>query len=245
MSARARLEELQLGFALLTRLPPGRLSDTLPSIAEAAWAYPVIGAFVGLVSGAIYVGTGQVLPTLPAALLAVGAGVLLTGGLHEDGLADVADGFGGGGDVERKLEIMRDSRIGSYGVLAIVLIIGLTASAISAARPALEVLPVFAAIGALSRAAMLFPMATLAPARNDGLGQKAALPRGWRLWVGLFSAALLALIVTPALILAAAFAAIAMVATARNQIGGQTGDVLGATQKLSECACWLTIAALL
>ena len=90
---------------------------------------------------------------------------------------------------------------------------------------------------------MLVPMATLVPARTDGLGQMAALPTGWRLWVGLLLAVLFAVPVSTSLVLATAIAAVAMTAIAKRQIGGQTGDVLGATQKLSECVAWLTIAA--
>src|SRR5262245_33669434 len=120
---RRRLIELKLGFIFLTRLP---LIHNEPvakgELAQALWTAPVVGVVVALAGAVVYaVATALHVPPLAAAALTVAATVLLTGGLHEDGLADVADGFGGGNTRERKLEIMRDSRIGTYGVCALIL----------------------------------------------------------------------------------------------------------------------------
>ena len=119
------------------------------------------------------------LPPLVCAGLAVGALVIVTGALHEDGLADVADGFGGGATRERKLEIMRDSRIGAYGAAALALSLILRVAALSAlldhglgAAAAGLILA-----GAASRAAALAPLALLPAARADGLGAGAGAPR--------------------------------------------------------------------
>ncbi|MEK9968269.1 MAG: adenosylcobinamide-GDP ribazoletransferase, partial [Ferrovibrio sp.] len=109
----------RLALMLLTRLPlsGGKVTDTAGgAVARAAWAFPLVGLLVGAAGGgmfmlASYLGLGMG----SSALLAMGSQVLLTGALHEDGLADTADGFGGGRSRERKLEIMRDSRIGTYG----------------------------------------------------------------------------------------------------------------------------------
>ena len=117
-----RRTELVSAFGLLTRLPvadltpPGDYADP----ARAVWAYPLAGLAVGLIGGLVYwLAAALAIPPMIAGVLALGAMVLATGGLHEDGLADTADGLGGGRDKARKLEIMRDSRIGSYGVIAL------------------------------------------------------------------------------------------------------------------------------
>ena len=244
MSAvRARLSEAQLALVLLTRLPAGRLPNPAPSTAAAAWAFALVGALVGAMSGLIYLAAGAVLPPVTAAILAVTTAILITGALHEDGLADVADGFGGGTSIPKKLEIMRDSRIGSYGVVALILTIGLIASAIATQKPTLSTLLIFATIGALSRAAIILPMVILPPARPEGLGHGAKATLDWRIWTTLGLAACIALFSMPALLIPATLAAALTTWVAHRQIGGQTGDVLGATQKLSECACWLMIAA--
>ena len=109
--------QLRVAFAFLTRLPVGSPPD-LP-LARAAWAFPVVGALVGAIGGGIYLCAEFVgLAGSTAALLAVGATVLATGALHEDGLADTADGLVARGDPARRLAVMRDSRIGTYGALA-------------------------------------------------------------------------------------------------------------------------------
>ncbi|MCV6593247.1 MAG: adenosylcobinamide-GDP ribazoletransferase [Silicimonas sp.] len=238
--AAARRDEAHLAFVLLTRLPLGRLRAPVPSTAQAAWAFPLVGLVVGAIGGAVYLAASTFLPAILAAILALATQIATTGALHEDGLADVADGFGGGTSRDRKLEIMRDSRIGSYGVVALILALALIALAMAEAAPSFAT---FAAIGAISRAAMLLPMAFLPPARADGLGRMAALPPGPRLATGLAIAAIAAVFTLPLFLLAAGLAVMLMQAQAKRQIGGQTGDVLGATQKLAECACWLTAAA--
>lgn len=242
MNLATRRAEAQLALMLLTRLPAGRIDGEAPPLGQAAWAFPMVGALVGAIAGGVFwVATVLGLPPLAAALLAIGASVLVTGGLHEDGLADMADGFGGGRDRARKLDIMRDSHLGSYGALALVLVIGLTASGISAAGGT----GLFIAIGALSRTVMLLPMMLLPPARTDGLGARAATPLNSAFWVAIGLAVFLAAAsnaVWPGIF--AVVVTLAVMALARHQIGGQTGDVLGATQKLAECAAWLSAAAL-
>ena len=241
-----RAEELRLAVMLLTRLPCGRLGDPAPSFAQAAWAYPIAGALVGALSGAVFCLAATIgVPAMAAALLAIGVAVLATGAMHEDGLADVADGFGGGGDIARKLEIMRDSRVGTYGVVAVVLAIGLLVSAIAAMLPGWTVFFCFVAIGAVSRAMMLVPMTFLPSARDAGLGAQAVLAGPATLFAALGIALILSFpVLIPALMAIWVMGAVAfgMTVFARRQIGGQTGDVLGATQKLSEIAGWLTLS---
>ena len=234
-----------------TRAPVGAASASAPlAIDRFAWAAPVAGAAVGLAGAlALAVATLLGLPPLIRAALATAAVIAATGGLHEDGLADVADGFGGGATRAEKLDIMRDSRIGAYGALALTLALILRVGALSAAldggvwRASASLI----AVAALSRAGSLTPLALLDPARADGAGAAAgrldsgALAAAWGsaliigLVLGLVS---LGLAHAFAASLASGAGALTMVALARRAIGGQTGDVAGAAQQLAEIAAW-------
>lgn len=234
--------DLAAGLGLLTRLPVGWLVPRpMPyRPGRGCWTYPLVGLLVGGAAALVRLGAGRLgLPPLLGAAWAVGAGVLLTGALHEDGLADTADGLGGGTTRERRLEIMRDSRIGSYGALALVLALGVRVLAI-ASLPADRATAALLASGALSRAAMLPVLGLLPPARADGLGRSVGRPPGAALWSGLAVASGLAVLLLPT---AGALAAIpcsmvvslATTALARRRLGGQTGDVLGACCVATEC----------
>ena len=238
---RARLAEAHLALVLLLRLPLPRLRGPIPAMSATAWAWPIAGIPVGLAmwgvhAGALFIG----LPPLAAALAAIAAALLLTGALHADGLADLFDGLWGGTDRDRRLEIMRDSRIGSYGVLALIVALGLQASAIAAAAPAL---PVFLGAAMVSRMMMVPLAGMMRPARTEGLGHGAAGPGAGQLLAA--SAIALFPYTHPAHAVFAAAGAAALVGlAARIKIGGQTGDVLGAGQTLAETAWWLALAAL-
>lgn len=247
MSAR-RADELRLAFLLLTRLPVAAIPGAAPTMAASSWAWPIVGLVVGGIAGALaLLCLALGLTPLMAALAALAVGALLTGAMHEDGLADLADGFGGGRDRDRKLEIMRDSRIGSYGVLALVLATGFRAAGISALATSGGLILAFPALAAASRAALPAALVLLPPARTDGLGRAATgtEPRPAAVAALIGFACLLpfgvgvALAVT--LVIAGTAAAIAVLAM--RQIGGQTGDVLGAMQVLCECAGWATLVA--
>lgn len=239
-----------LGF--FSRLPLPQWPDAA-QFPQALRLAPLAGALLGLASAipfALALSWNE--PPLVAALLALAAAALLTGCLHEDGLADVADGFGGGFTREKKLEIMRDSRIGAFGASALILSFGLRASALAAlAATPVRAVAVFVAAGAVSRLGCLAPVLLLRPARYDGVGHGAA-------GLSLEEA-------KPALALALAFSllpwfagfsfAVAFTAPfvaglavwgfcelARAQIGGQTGDVAGAAQQISEIAVLLVFA---
>jgi adenosylcobinamide-GDP ribazoletransferase len=127
-----RLGELIAAFALLTRLPVGRLDLPAPQDpAASAWAFPLVGAATGLIGGLTYALLFALsVPPLLAGLFAIAAMIVITGAMHEDGLADAADGLAGQ-TREQRLDIMRDSRIGTYGVLALILSIGIRASALA------------------------------------------------------------------------------------------------------------------
>lgn len=246
--SRDPVSELRLAFSLLTRLPVGSLKGEVPAMAESGWAWPVVGAAVGGVMAAVSVlALWLGLPPLMAAFLALAAGALVTGGMHEDGLADVADGFGGGGDRARKLEIMRDSRVGSYGVIALVLALGFRAAGIAQMAEAGAAPLALIALGAASRAGLPLALALMPPARPDGLGRAAGAATGPALVaIGLAGLVLLAFGPGAALAVALtmALAGLALAVLAMRQIGGQSGDVLGAMQVATECAGWVALSAL-
>lgn len=204
---------------------------------------------IGLIGGVAFaVADTAGLPSGVCALIALAAAALASGALHEDGLADLVDGFGGR-DPEAKRRIMRDSRIGSYGVLALILAVGLKASALAAMDADTAVLAMIAthavARGVLPGLARAVPFAP-----GDGLGRSAGRPGlPGALWA-LGIATAVALFVLPAGIgLAAAIAAIVAAvligALARRQIGGLTGDVLGAAEQVAEVAALAALSAYL
>ena len=244
---RALLDDVLCAFGVLTRLPlPQRERDEALQ-SRSVWAYPLVGAVVGALSALVWFGAQFAgLGTPLAAGLAITAQVLITGALHEDGLADFADGFGGGRDKDMTLAIMRDSRIGAYGVIALILVLGLRWGGVAglALHGVLAGLICAALMGRLAIVALLV---LLAPARTDGFGRVVAHPprRAW-LVAGLIGLTLVALHL-PLLTAALAFVAVAGVTgyvavLAKRKIGGYTGDVLGAGEQLAETAALLVFA---
>ena len=237
----ARGKELTASIVFLTRLPFARTKPIAGAdIAQAAWAFPIAGVLVGLIGALVYVLAHRLgLPAWPAATLTVAATLAATGCLHEDGLADTADGFGGGETRERKLDIMRDSRIGTYGVCALAMSILLRVSAVaSLADPELVVPALVAAHGA-ARATMPVFMFLVPPARRDGLSfDVGAPPRTSVMIAGALGILILLICLGPALGISALILlliAIALMAwLSLAQIEGQTGDVLGAIEQVSE-----------
>ncbi|MBU9696802.1 adenosylcobinamide-GDP ribazoletransferase [Rhodobacteraceae bacterium HSP-20] len=243
-TASLALADLAAAFALLTRLPVAAQGAPSP---RAAWAWPVAGAAVGALaalatSAALMLG----LPAATAAAVALVTTALLTGGLHEDGLADTADGLMGGRTRERRLEIMKDSRIGSYGTLALLLITLIRWSALTALVTTGHHWAGLIAAGALSRAPMAVLIATLPNARGTGLSQLTGQPPRNAVTAALVIAATFAFLSTGLTLVSMALAAAATTAllarAARARIGGQTGDILGASQQLAEAAA-LSLAA--
>ena len=248
-------DELFAALTFLTRLPLGRvpavapLPGALPSLADASWAFPVVGVVIGAIGGVAYtIASALALPPLAAALIAVASTALVTGALHEDGLADTADGFGGGATREMKLEIMRDSRIGTFGVLALIVSVGLRILAIADTGTRWHVFAAMIAAHALSRGVLPAALRLLDPARDDGLGAGAGKPEQNQVLIALAIALVIAVIciglragLSAAIVAAIVAAAIGWLA--RHQIGGQTGDVLGAIEQGAETAALLAIAA--
>lgn len=244
--------EFKLCLGLLTRLPV-RVDAPAGTgvLARACRWFPAVGALIGALSAAVlYLGVEIGLPDPASALIAIGFSILVTGALHEDGLADVADGFGGGVGRDAKLEIMRDSRIGAYGVIALILSIGLRWAALVALMGVTVHIAAFALIvgAATSRLTPVLLMDRLPPARSDGMAVNAGKPdaASVRIAIALAVAALIllpgwqAMLATAAAVVAAAAAIGGM---SRRQIGGQTGDVLGASQQSTEILVLLCLAA--
>ncbi len=238
-----------LSLVLLTRLPLPPLSkESFSRQARAVWAFPVAGLVVGTLASLCGLLALCWWPPLVAAGLALAVQVLVTGALHEDGLADTADGFWGGFERARRLEIMKDSHIGSYGVLALILGIGLRWAVLTALFDAgLIWAPV--ALGVLSRAAMPVLMASLPNARGSGLSQSVGRPPRGAVLTGLALALVLAVLAIGWSALPAALlcvpAVLGLRALAKVKIGGQTGDVLGACQQVTELGVALALLALL
>ena len=240
--------ELRTGLAFCTRLPV--TAPATASLAQAAWTFPVVGALVGAIGALVYwLADGLSLPPFVSATLAVAATALVTGCLHEDGLADTADGFGGGGTKDRKLEIMRDSRTGTYGVVALIVSFLLRAGAIaSLAGPGLAAAALIAA-HAGGRAALPLFMRAVPNAREDGLSARMGTPpTGPSSIAALVGLVLLMLFLGVGTgLVAALLVVVGLIVVARlslKQIGGQTGDVLGAVEQTSEILILLTAAAL-
>ncbi|CUH80853.1 adenosylcobinamide-GDP ribazoletransferase [Tropicibacter naphthalenivorans] len=238
-----RLTEFRVAIMLLSRLPAGQLRGEVPPLAAASWAYPLAGLPIGLIvwaahAGLLTLGASAVI----AALLAFTVLVLVTGALHQDGLADFADGLGGGRDKAHCLEIMRDSRIGSYGVMAVGLCSALWIASLAELPEAS--LAQFLGLAVASRLAMTLVLWLLPAARADGLGKMAdGAARHWAWAIALLVALIWAVGAVPLIVMGAVTTLAAY--TAKRRIGGQTGDVLGSIQFLSESFAWMTLGLLI
>lgn len=243
------LDDFKTAVAFLTRLPMPHPQGPVPSnFVRAQRMFPLVGALIGAAIGLFCLALRMTgLPDLACAALALGAGALLTGALHEDGLADVADGFGGGRDVAAKLEIMRDSRLGTYGAFALLVCFATKLSALAALPDAQLVYGLIAA-HAMARGVLPVMSLNLPYARKDGLAANAGQPDVAMAATAAAMALLIALLAlswTNAFwaVVVAALGAAVMAWLAMRQIGGQTGDVLGATEQVVETAVLLLLSA--
>jgi adenosylcobinamide-GDP ribazoletransferase len=244
------IDDLSISILFCTRLPLGHSAVGGDDVARASWAFPIAGAVIGAAGALVYAAANWAgLPALPAAALALAATVLSSGALHEDGLADMVDGFGGGKDREEKLAIMRDSRLGAYGVCAIAISFLLRWSAIATlARPTTVALALLAA-HASARSALPAFMRFVPAARGDGLSAQAGRPPKQSAAVAiLLGAGTLLLTLGP---MGAALGLIALAlmgvftgSLSKRQVGGQTGDVVGALEQLNEIVILLLAGAL-
>ncbi|MEL6478701.1 MAG: adenosylcobinamide-GDP ribazoletransferase [Pseudomonadota bacterium] len=238
----------------LTRLPVPEHPWSPGQLARASRYFPLVGALVGGLSALVWLGASALLPAPLAAGLTLAASIALTGALHEDGLADTVDALGGHAARDRALEIMRDSRIGTYGALALILSVGLRWAALAALAPLAGAAALITA-ATLGRAAMV-PVSRLLPyARGEGAGQQIAPgPNGLDLAIALATAlvalGLLLLVAVPPsglliLVTVSPLAAALPFRAAARRLGGYTGDVLGAIGQAVEIAVLVTVAGLL
>lgn len=237
-------------LAFYTRLPVNAGDPGGRSFAEAQWAAPVAGLAVALCGAIAFWLAGALgLPASLAALIAVATIMLATGALHEDGLSDTLDGFGGGRTRERKLEIMRDSRIGSYGASGLVFSILLRAGALAAIAAPGEAALALIAAHMSARALMPLFMHLLPPARSDGLSAGVGTVRRETVAAALALGGVALLLLGPGAAVAVAILLLAWAfllrRLAERQIGGQTGDVLGALEQGAEILVLLVAASLL
>lgn len=258
---------LACGVGLLTRIPVGWLLPTTYKnssaawpLAQSIWCWPLIGMGIGVFTG----GLSAVLqlshiPPLAAAGIALGAQILVTGGLHEDGLADTADSSGGITS-ERKLEIMRDSRIGSYGVLALCLAILIRAGVLASIHSIALACLICGIADCLARGAFLIVTKTVPPARSDGLARSLYPLPQQNLAVALVGTLCLCTLLTvfliPAFLAPAYFLifialpallaltiALLIARYAKRKLGGYTGDILGGCAVLTECVIMTVLSA--
>lgn len=255
---RARLAEegavFLLALQFLTRLPlPADLGYTPERFAATPRWHPGVGALIGALAGLAYALSASVYPPALAALLSTAAGLLLTGCFHEDGFADACDGLGGGATRERALEIMRDSRLGTYGSAGLGTMLAGKVLAL-AALPSAAVPMILVAAHAASRASSVLVLATSAYVRDHGAGKPVAAgvrPGGlaFALAVGALPVGALALLLPPVAALGGlvglALGHLAMRARFERRLGGYTGDCLGAVQQTSEIGLYLGALACL
>jgi adenosylcobinamide-GDP ribazoletransferase len=256
--------ELRLFFVamqFLTRVPTPRWVGFEPDwLNRSARYFSLVGSVVGLVAVAVLWAASQVFPPVVAVLLSMTATLLLTGGFHEDGLADTWDALGGAVDRERALAIMKDSRIGSYGALALLVVLGLKAAALTALADSglMLAIPALLLAHTASRAAAVTLIRVLPYAGDPAHAKAKPLARS-------VSCVEVAVAIGWAVLLAALLAAQNLAQSAhvfvayllagagtgwsirwlRARLGGYTGDTLGATQQLTELAMllgWLAVA---
>ena len=213
---------LLAALQFLTRVPIRLRAE--PSLTKTVAWFPAAGAVIGATVGGVAAGMWQLTPSLVAAAVAVTVGLLITGAFHEDGLGDVADAFGGGWTVERRLEILKDSRHGTYGVAAMCASIVLRMLSLGSLPGPAAMFAAAVAAHTMGRVAAVGMAGTMRLATHAGLG--ADYGRG----------------TTPAR--AALVAALATGTLARRKIGGISGDVMGAAEQVAECLCFVVISAL-
>jgi adenosylcobinamide-GDP ribazoletransferase len=233
-----------LGF--LTRVPVGGARFTPVELSRAALWFPAVGLLVGGVAAGVRALAGLVVPAEPATVLALLAAVLVTGAFHEDGLADAADGLGAHVDRARKLEIMRDSRVGTYGALAVAVPL-LLAYAALAPLTAGEFARAALCAHVLGRWSTLPQSAFLPKARDAGSGSAVSVGPGILVAGTLYTAALVLALAGPgpgalALGVAVALGALCGWGLVRA-LGGVTGDTFGAVNKLTEVATYVVLGA--
>lgn len=231
----------------LTRIPI-QLSRPVPHDRVLPW-FAVAGAMIGAAVGGVAAGSAELVPNTVAATLAVVAGLLITGAFHEDGLADIADAFGGGWTVDDRLRILKDSRHGTYGVAALASSILIRVVAAASITSSAALFAAFVSAHTLGRAAAVAAMRLAPPASDSGLGVAAAANlRPWSTALGQLAGIALVGIVAGwwigPFVAGTVIAMLAVVWLAVRKIGGLAGDVLGAVEQVVECTVLVVASGL-
>ncbi|MEM7363600.1 MAG: adenosylcobinamide-GDP ribazoletransferase [Pseudomonadota bacterium] len=243
-------------YQFLTRIPPPRhfrYSDDM--MHEAARFYPLVGALIGAFAAGVFLLADQLIAVLPAMILSTAATLYLTGAFHEDGFADLCDGIGGGMTPERALEIMKDSRLGTYGVTGLSMMLLLKLALLTTIAMEVSVLIVVGTLitaHALSRSSAVVVIMTSDYVRDAGTAKPVSAGlNGHGKMIMLISSAVLVLVggwlmgFTPVLVGGAVMAVMHLFIRHlfEAKLGGYTGDCLGATQQMSEVGFYLGVAA--
>jgi adenosylcobinamide-GDP ribazoletransferase len=240
------VQDMVTAFQFLTRLPLGRVLYDENALSRSAKFFPLVGLLIGILGSVAYLWFIRYLPSAIAALLTLVLFVLATGGLHEDGLADVADAFGGGWNREQILAILKDSRIGTFGTLAIVLSVGLRVLLL--AHLPLNRFAAYVISGHVLCRWTALPLGYALPAARESSlhSQGARIARqisGASLAVGSFFALILAVYTLRRAVWSPLVATLAVTFFSGlyywRRIGGVTGDCFGATNQLAEIAIYL------
>lgn len=235
------LHDLKVAMIFLTRIPIKADEElSMRDLAGAAHLFPLVGVVIGGAAAAVLLLATQFdLPPVLAVVLAIMAMTILTGALHEDGFADTADGLGAGSDRERALEIMHDSRIGTYGVIALALSFSMRFATLTSLAEITVVALAIIAAAAVSRAAAACAMALQPPARTSGLVAIAGNPPYEKAAIAVILAVITALLLLPSGSAVTALIAVTVVGGCaavfiQHWLGGATGDTLGAIQQVTE-----------
>ena len=249
---RRRFEDLVLAFALLTRLPlPSMRTRPEVKLGDYVWAFPIVGFVVAHIGVfVLFLARENGVSASLSALMVIAATVLATGALHEDGLADFCDGIGGGRTRERKLEIMRESSIGSYGAVGLFLVLAARWAALSSLTDPHAAAVALVLAHTLGRGLLAIVITLWRPARTDGLAASGAdcnvFSSGAA--IALATVAAIALAGWPLGLAALALGVLAVLITglvAARYLGGYTGDVFGAAEQLAEVAILVVFASAL
>ena len=230
------INDIKVAFAFLTRIPINHKPEI--SIQRSAVWFPLVGWVIGGVTGVLFYFLSQGIPALPAAAIAILFSTLITGGFHQDGLADTFDGLVGGWNTEDRLRILKDSRHGTYGVLSITLQLILQISLLSTLSPKVGTLAIIAA-HTLGRLVPIYFMLAPAVPSHEGMGATYSRSVGARdvLASTLLTIALLFGLIGAHLFIAAGIVAVigfAFLVYVKKKIGGVLGDVLGASEQIAE-----------
>ena len=242
---------IAVGFlTILPLAPSANLDDHRTGLRFGARAFPLAGLVVGLFGALIYAIANMLrLPPEAAAFIAIGAMTVFTGALHEDGLADMADGAMARQAMSERLAVMRDSRIGTFGTLALIIVVGIKTGTITAIGWPDQVAPMLIGCAAASRAVLPAMLRFMQPARGDGLAFRVGRPEENQVILSaLLGAAFALLFLGPfaglVAIIAGTCAAALVGWIANKRLGGVTGDVLGAAQQATETTMMLAVVAM-